>query len=77
MKNNINYEAYITSFIQNFKEDFINELGQKRENQNNLIPNLKNEIDVKYEKKQTESGKLLFYYEKDEIINYEILELFI
>ena len=77
MKNNINYEAYITSFIQNFKEDFINELGQKRENQNNLIPNLKNEIDVKYEKKQTESGKLLFYYEEDEIINSESLELFI
>ena len=77
MKNKIHYEAYITSFIQNFKEDFINELGQKRESQNDLISNLRNENDVKYGKKQTESGNLLPYYEEDEIINSESVALFI
>ena len=76
-KNKINYEGYMNSFIQNFKEDFINELGQKRENQNDLISNLKNESDVKYGKKQTESGNLLPYYEEDEIINSESVALFI
>ena len=76
-KSKINYEGYMNSFIQNFKEDFINELGQKRENQNDLITNLKNESDVKYKQKQTESGKLLLYYEEDEIINSESVALFI
>ena len=37
---------------------------------------MKNESNVKYQNIQTESEKLLFYYEEDEIINSESVELF-
>ena len=75
-KNKINYESYINSLIQNFKEDFINELGQKRENQSNFILNLKNESNIKYRPKKTRSGKILIYYEENEILNPEFIHFF-
>ena len=76
-KNKINYEKNISAIIQEFKDDFLIELGKKRENQVLLISDLQSTKDIKTQFIITESQKKLDYYEGNEIINFECIELFL
>ena len=48
LKNKKNYELYLSPIIEQFNNDFILELGEKRENQDNILKNLKDDKDVRY-----------------------------
>ena len=78
-KNNINYGQSLSDIIQMIKqnkEEFVLELGKKRENQNNLIQNLSGDKHLKIIEYQTESKKKLSYYEENEILNNECVKFF-
>ena len=76
IKNKINYDQFISPIIQNFREGNVLELGLKREKQdNNLVQNLFNNKDAKVFWKSIGEGKILNYYEENEILNIECIEL--
>ena len=76
IKNKKNYELFISPIIQQIKDDFILELGKKRENQNDFLQNLIDDKEVKYLEIETGSKNLLKYYEGNEILSYEFIDLF-
>ena len=78
IKNQKNYEQYISFIIQQFKDINVLELGQKRENQKNVIAKINNDNikNVKMLSIQTGQGKFLNYYEENEIIDIKWIELF-
>jgi len=75
IKNEIDYEKYISIIIGKFKDININELGKKRENQKSLIELLCNNKDIKMLGIQTGRKKTLNYYEDIEITNVKFFEL--
>ena len=76
IKNKKNYELFISPIILQIQDDFILELGKKRENQNDILQNLIADKDVKYLEIETGSKNLLKYYEGNEILSYEFIDLF-
>ena len=77
-KNKKNYEKYTSLIVQKYKDINALELGQKREKQdNNLVQNLFNNKDVRIFLKPIGEGKTLNYYEENEILNVECIELLI
>ena len=76
IKNKINYESYISPIIELFQEDFIYELGIKRENQDDILQKMESDKFVNFLLLETQKGNKLKYYEGNEIINYEFIDLF-
>ena len=77
-KNKKNYEKYTSLIVQKYKDINALELGQKREKQdNNLVQNLFNNKDVKIFLKPIGEGKILNYYEENEILNVDCIKLLI
>ena len=76
VKNKKNYETNISLIVQQFKDEFIFELGNKRKNQNELKHNLVNNNSIKFKKAQTTSRLILVYFDGQEMVNSEFIELF-
>ena len=72
IKNKLSYDSIISNIIKQFKEGFILELGRKMDNQIDLIKNLANDNEIKIIKKR----KIFKYYEENEIVNSEFIDLF-
>ena len=77
-KNKKNYEKYTSLIVQKYKDINALELGPKREKQdNNLVQNLFNNKEVKIFLKPIGEGKILNYYEENEILNVDCIKLLI
>ena len=76
VKNKKNYGTNISLIVQQFKDEFILELGNKRKNQNELKHNLVNNNSIKFKKAQTTSRLILVYFDGQEMVNSEFIELF-
>ena len=71
-----NYGTNISLIVHQFKDEFILELGNKRKNQNELKHNLVNNNSIIFKKAQTTSGSILVYFDGQEMVNSEFIELF-
>ena len=72
IKNKIKYDTLITDIIKEFNDEFIIDLGKKRENQDYIKNNLANDNTITILKKRN----IFKYYFDTEMINFEFINLF-